>query len=73
MNEQEFIYGSLKQHTEQIDQLTDLLEKQQDMIEDLLNLIAKMQSPEYARRQVKVAEMADIAEKMAFIRNLNKK
>jgi len=72
VNEQEFIYGSLKQHTEQISQLTDLFKKQQDMIDGLLLLITKMASPEYARKQAKVAEMADIADKVEFMRSLLK-
>ena len=73
MTEQEFIYGKLKHLTEQIDQLTYVVERQQDMIENMLMLIDKMQSPEYIRKQAKIAEMTDVIEKVEFIRNLNKK
>lgn len=73
MDEQQFIYGRLKFLTEQVNFLTDTIEKQQDLLGKLFNLIEKMQSPEYASKQAKLAEMKDVAEKIKFIREYMKK
>ncbi|MGG0667852.1 hypothetical protein ABE073_04900 [Lederbergia citrisecunda] len=74
MNEQEFIYGKLKYLTESVDVLANAVEQQQVIIDDLVKIIGEMQSPEYARKQVNVAKAADIAEKIAFMREMmNKK
>lgn len=74
MNEQEFIYGKLKYLTESVDMLFNAIERQQNIINDLVKIISEMQSPEYARKQVNVAKAIDIADKVAFMRELmNKK
>lgn len=73
MNEQEFIYGKLKNLTEEVEFLFDTVNRQQDMIEELTKIITMMQSPDYASKQAKTAQMVDVAEKLAFIKNLNNK
>jgi hypothetical protein len=74
MNEQEFIYSRLHYLNEQVDFLTGALEKNTELIGKLLGLLEQTQSPEYIRKQVKVAEMAEVAEKIKFMRDLiNKK
>lgn len=73
MNEQEFIYGKLKYLTESVDVLTNAIEQQQNIIDDLVMIISEMQSPEYARKQVNVAKATDIAAKVAFMRNVMNK
>jgi hypothetical protein len=73
MDEKQYIYQRLHYLGEQVEFLTNALEKQSELIGSLLGIIEKMQSTEYARRQVKTAEMADVSEKIAFIRNLTRK
>ncbi|KON87438.1 hypothetical protein AF332_11775 [Sporosarcina globispora] len=72
MNEQQFIYGKLNQLQEQVNFLTEMLEKQSAVMGNVLGIIEKMQSPEFASRQVKTAQMLDIQDKLKFIRELNK-
>jgi hypothetical protein len=73
MDEKQYIYQRLHFLGEQVEFLTKSLEKQSELIGSLTAIIEKMQSPEYARMQAKTSEMADVAEKIAFIRNLTRK
>jgi hypothetical protein len=74
MDEKQFIYGRLHYLTDQVDHLTQLMERQQELIGGLVSVIEQMQSPDYARRQVETAKAADVAEKIKFIReHFNKK
>jgi hypothetical protein len=70
MTEQEFIYGRLHYLTEQVESLTNAVEKHTDLIGKLLGIIEQMQSPEYIKRQVKVAEMAEVAEKIKYFKSI---
>jgi multidrug efflux pump subunit AcrA (membrane-fusion protein) len=74
MDEKEFIYGRLHYLQDQVNNLTNILDRQQDLIANLVSVIEQMQSPDYARRQVETAKAADVAEKIKFIReHFNKK
>ncbi|WP_425203791.1 hypothetical protein [Priestia megaterium] len=72
MNEQQYIYGRLKFLSDQVEQLTDLFGRQQKLIEQLAHMVKDMQSPEYIRKQAKTAEMIEVAEKIAMIKNMGK-
>lgn len=56
MNEQEFIYGKLKYLTESVEFLLSAMEKQQDVIEQLTDIVDRMQSPEYAKNNLMLLE-----------------
>jgi hemerythrin superfamily protein len=73
MNEQEFIYGRLKYLNDRIEFLYATIEKQQDLMRKISDIIEQMQSPEYANKQVKLAEMKDVADKIEFIRKYTKR
>lgn len=80
MNEKEYIYSRLKFFNDQMGYLTDTVEnltneveKQGQVIYDLTAIIKKMQSPEYALQQIKDVEKMEIAKKLAFIQELTKK
>jgi hypothetical protein len=73
MDEKQYIYQRLHYLGEQVEFLTHVLEKQSELIGGLTGIIEKMQSPDYARKQAKTAEMADVAEKVAFMRSLTRK
>lgn len=73
MNEPQYIYARLKFLGDQVEHLTDLLEKQQELIGGLVGAIEKMQTPEYARKQAQVAEGAKVADKLAFIQGMLRK
>lgn len=68
MNEQEFIYGKLKYLTESVEFLLSAMEKQQDVIEQLTDIVDRMQSPEYAKKQSDVARNFDAEEKIKLMR-----
>jgi len=72
LDETQYIYARLKYLNDEIANLTDIYERQQDMIENILKLIDTMQSPEYARKQARTAEMVDIAEKLAMFRKMSR-
>lgn len=73
MDEKQYIYGRLKFLSDEIDQLTDVVEQQSKLIGNLVKVIGEIQSPEYMNKQMKVAEMVDINKKIEFIRMMNKK
>lgn len=72
MNEQQFIYGKLKHLQDQVEFLTDIVDKQGKMIGNVLEIIEKIQSPEYASKLAKTAQMVEIAEKLKMIREIVK-
>jgi hypothetical protein len=73
MDEKQYIYQRLHYLGEQVDFLMSALEKQSELIGGLTGIIEKMQSPEYVRKQAKTSEMADVTEKVAFMRSLTRK
>lgn len=73
MDEQQFIYSRLKYLTEQVNFLMDTTETQQDLLGTLVGVIEKMQYPEYAGKQAKLAEMKDVADKIKFMQKHMKK
>jgi hypothetical protein len=73
MDEKQFIYERLHYLNDRVEFLYKTIEQQQDLLGKVANILEQMQSPEYAKQQSKMAEMNDIAEKIKFIRSLNKK
>jgi hypothetical protein len=73
MNEQQFIYERLSYLNDRIMFLYDTVERQQDLLGKLFNLVEQMQSPEYASKQAKLAEMKDVADKIKFMRDYMKR
>jgi hypothetical protein len=73
MNEKEFIYSNLNYLKEEVRNLHSYIEKQQNQIEYLTNIIEVMQSPNYIQHQLALIEKANTQSKIDFIHKMMKK
>lgn len=72
MDEKTYIYSRLRYLTEEVEHLTEGLNKQQDSIGKLIEIINHMQSHEYIHKQAQTAKTIELDEKLAMVRNILK-
>ena len=72
MDEKTYIYSRLRYLTEEVEHLTAGLDKQQESIGKLIEIITQMQSPEYIHKQAQMAKSIELDEKLAMVKNILK-